>query len=265
MKTKTTRRIFALLLACVMLMSTTVVFASAQSSQDGLSVAGSNSKASTYAYNTDTAIKPPSVDHNDTQYNMVVYYDWAVGTGGDKVALGYNWQYYTNMNAPTYREYAFTDYVGTDHCDPDYFLGKSYYSLTDTYSAAYTSLERDVPQSNGVTNVRYGYDAKYTCVGRFNYLSVNVGSTIPTSYDQTHYIWDHNAGNGDVIKATIEYNGSYADIEVKIPLLGYKTSSVTVGGQTFYLRTGPNRCSIKAANSGLNPAYLNFAFGIQNN
>ena len=261
MKTKTTRRIFALLLACVMLMSTTVVFASAQSSQDGLPVAGSNSRASTFAYNTDTAIKAPSVSYNDTQYNMVVFYDWAVGTGGDKVALGYNWQYYTNMGTPTYREYAFTDYVGTNHCDPDYFLGKSYYSLTNTYSFDTASLEH-TEYVNGVPNARYGRNAKYPCVGRFNFLSVNVGSTVPTSYDQTHYIWDHNSNNDYKIKATIAYNGEYADIEVDIPWIGYKTSSVTVGGQTFYLRTGPNRCSIKAANSGLNPAYLEFAFGL---
>ena len=261
MKTKTTRRIFALLLACVMLMSTTVVFASAQSSQDGLPVAGSNSRASTFAYDTDFAIEAPSVTWNTTQYNTVVFYDWAVGTGGDKVALGYNWQYYTNMGTPTYREYAFTDYVGTYHCDPDYFLGKSYYSLTNTYSFDTTSFER-TEVINGVQNARYGYDAQYKCVGRFNFLSVNVGSTIPTSYDQTHYIWNHNSNKDHTIKATIAYNGEYADIEVDIPWIAYSTKSVTVGGQTFYLRTGPNKYSIKAANSGPNPAYLEFAFGI---
>ena len=261
MKTKTTRRIFALLLACVMLMSTTVVFASAQSSQDGLPVAGSNSRASTFAYDTDHAILAPSVSHNRTQYNMVVFYDWAVGTGGDKVALGYNWQYYTNMGTPTYREYEFTDYVGTNHCDPDYFLGKSYYSLTNTYSYDTASLE-NTEYVNGVANARYGYNAKYICVGKFN---INIVTSIPTSYDQTNFIWTHNAGRSDIIKATIEYNGEVADIEVTVPLLGYKTSSVTVGGQTFYLRTGPNKCSIKAANSGLNSAYLNFAFGVQDN
>ena len=256
MKTKTSKRLFALLLSCVMALSAltaTVVFAAT----DEVPVENSNTRASTYALNTDTAIKEPSVTHDNTRYNMVVIYEWVAGTGGDNVALSSSYQYFTSMGSAMYREYEFPNATGTNHCDPDYYLGKSYYSITNKYSYNTKSLEHTVGG-----NVRYGYDARYSAVGMFDYLKVNVGTEVPTSYDQANFIWTHNAYTGEIIKGTIEYNGEIVDIEVEVPWVGYKTTDVVVGGYRFYLRTGPSRCSIKVGQSGVDAARLNFAFGI---
>ena len=111
--------------------------------------------------------------------------------------------------------------------------------------------------------VRYGYESRYSAGGVFAYWVFSSESTVPTSYDKDYYIWKHNSSNGHTIKGTIQYKGQLADIEVKIPWIGYKTSSVEINGETFYLRTGPNKCSIKAASSNVHTHDLRFAFGVQ--
>ena len=211
---------------------------------------------------TQTSIAAPTVIWDNTQYNMIVRYDWRVGRGGDDLAMSRNWQYYNLIGDVIYRTYEFPEYVGTNHCDPDYFLGKSYNSSLKVYSSSYTSLEHDVDMGEYIL-VRYGYESKYSAVGRFAHWSFGSESTIPTSYDQDHYIWNHNSSNGHKIKGTIAYQDQLADIEVTIPWIGYKTSSVVINGETFYLRTGPNRCSIKAQSSNLYAYKLNFFFGIE--
>ena len=214
------------------------------------------------AMSTTSSIAAPTVIWDNSQYNMIVRYDWRVGRGGDDIAMSQDWQHYYLIGDVIYRTNEFPEDIGTNHCDPDYFLGKSYNSSSNTYSSSYTSLEHDVDMGDYVL-VRYGYDSRYTAVGRFAYWVFGPNSKIPTSYDQDYYIWKHNSSSGHTIKGTIQYKGQLADIEVSIPWIGYKTSSVIVNGETFYLRTGPNKCSIKAASSNLNVSDLNFAFGIQ--
>ena len=213
--------------------------------------------ASTYA-----SIAAPTVIWDNTQYNMIVRYDWRVGRGGDEIAMSRNWQHYFLMGDILYRTYEFPENTGTNHCDPDYFLGKSYDSYSQTYSSSYTSLEHDVDMGDYIL-VRYGYESRYSAVGVFAYWVFSSESTVPTSYDKDYYIWKHNSSNGHTIKGTIQYKGQLADIEVKIPWIGYKTSSVEINGETFYLRTGPNKCSIKAASSNVHTHDLRFAFGVQ--
>ncbi len=72
----------------------------------------------------------------------------------------------------------------------------------------------------------------------------------------------HNAQAGDWVMGTIEYKGELKDVEVQIPASGTQESSVVVNGETFYLRTGPYRCSIRAVSSGLYVSNLRFAFGV---
>lgn len=68
---------------------------------------------------------------------------------------------------------------------------------------------------------RYGYDSLYPAVVRIPYWLYGPETKVPTRYDQTNFVWTHNLGDGDEIKATIEYNGEVADLEVTIPWIGY--------------------------------------------
>ncbi len=193
-------------------------------------------------------------------YNVAVQYNWQVGMGGDEIALSPNGRDFSLMGDRVYRSNDFADGVGEKNCEPNLYAGKSYDSYSNTYSGI-TTLEHEVYMGDHYV-VRYGYDANYNAVGIFPYWIFGPSATIPTSYDQEHYVWYHNSSNGHTIKGTIEYKGELQNIEVYIPWIGYKTSSVNVNGETFYLRTGPNRCSIIAKSSNLHAYDLKFAFGV---
>ena len=246
--------------AAVLIPASSTILATAKSNDQNnagtLNSINSIEDISTYA-----SLEAPTVNWDNSQYNMVVRYDWRVGRGGDELAMSKNWQNYVLIGDDVYRTDEFPEDTGTNHCDPYYFLGKSYNSSSETYSYDYTSLEHDVDMGE-YTLVRYGYDSKYTCVGRYAYWGFSSNSTIPTSYDQDHYLWYHHSSNGHTIKGTISYKGQLSNIEVAIPWIGYKTTSVTINGETFYLRTGPNKCSIKAGSSNIRPTDVRFAFGI---
>lgn len=258
MKTKTSKRLFSLLLACTMALSVfaMTVFASAETMQGGEMAEVMSSRAVSSNIKTSTAIQAPTVSYDNQTYNTVVVYNWTAGAGADQVAVTNDARYIYPMGSYTYSERTFIYEVGSKKCDAYNYLGRSYYSLTDTYSAGTTSLER----LDGSV-VRYGYDAKYTALGRFAYWLFSSDTSVPTSYDQEYFVWAHNSGFSRTIKGTIEYNGQIANIEVDIPMIGYKTSSVTVGGVTFSLRTGPNRCSIKADRGNVAAGSLRFVFG----
>ena len=210
--------------------------------------------------NRSTSVDAPTVIWDNSQYNMIVRYDWRVGRGGDDLYKSSNWQYYLSVGDVLHRTYEFPDRE-TAYCAPDYFIYKSYSTPTDTFSDT-TSLEHEIDMGTYV-KVVYGYDCRYTAVGVFPYWKYSQENSIATSYDQTDHIWDHNSSNGHYIKATIEYQGVLSDIEVKIPWIGYRTSQVTINGVTFYLRTGPNRCSIKAGQSNVPANQVKFMFGIE--
>lgn len=257
MKTKKSKRLFSLLVACVMAFSVsamTVVFASAEAAHDEGLGARLNNRAVASAINTTSSIQAPN--RAVRYYNTAVWYQWTPGTGGDQVAMTGNGLYYDVMGN-TYEDISVVYEIGSMQCDPDNYAGKTYNSATDWYSSSTNTLEHVV---NGVT--RYGYDAMYPAVVVIPYWLYGVETKVPQKYDQSNYVWTHGLGTGDKIKASIEYNGEVADLEVTIPWVGYATDSVTVGGVTFYLRTGPNKCSIKAG-SDVSVVNIRFAYGVE--
>lgn len=256
MKTKTSKRLFSLLLACTMAVSVLAmtVFASAEVAQDGTD-ANTGSRAVGTAINTTSSILAPNFTHR--VYNTAVWYQWTPGTGGDQVAMTRDSLYYDIMGS-YYRDVAVVYEIGSRKCDPDYYAGKTYNSATNWYSSDTHSIE----YLDGNV-MRYGYDSQYPAVVRIPYWLYGPETKVPTRYDQTNFVWTHNLGDGDEIKATIEYNGEVADLEVTIPWIGYSTDSVTLNGVTFYLRTGPSKCSIKAG-SDVSVVDIRFAYGVIN-
>jgi len=198
-------------------------------------------------------------------YNAAVEYVWSVGSDADALAM------YTSANASLapdifkkdslsqYRQVAFiTNY--DKECRPHYIIGAAYNTSTKEFSEKVDVSWEEITGPN-TTTIHYGRDAKYKYVGQLftHYIS---REDVPTSYDKQYFIWSHGSSNGHIIKGTICYAGAISDIEVTIPWIGYKASSVTVNGVTFSIRTGPNKCSIRAEQSGVSGADLRFGFGV---
>lgn len=199
----------------------------------------------------------PTVDY--VQYNTMVTYNWNAGVNADRLAIGR--VYFDLLETSNYFDVTPAQNIyGTKVCDPSDHRAMSYSTPLDLYSEE-TTLEHIVGMGD-YSVVRYGYDCKYAPTGEFP-TSWAVGTTIPTSYDQNLFIASHNGNVGNVIRATICYQKTYiADIEVKIPLLGYKTSSVTLNGVKFDLRTGPFKVSIRASQSGISVADVKFMYAV---
>ena len=107
--------------------------------------------------------------------------------------------------------------------------------------------------------IMYGYPCQYVSVGQLDYGGAGY---FPTSYYEDNFLWSHQSGNGHTIKGTIEYQGACSDIEVSIPWIGWRSTSVTLNGVTFSLRTGPNKCSIRCEQFGISVGDAHFAFGV---
>lgn len=207
-----------------------------------------------------SATAPERPDVTMTYYNTMVAYKWDAGYNGDQLAM-YRYQY-NLIGSDSYFEYAVAkDTYGSTECDPRYYAAKSYNNSTGLYSSE-TSLEHGVDMGD-YTQVRYGYDCKIAATGEFPTAHYPTGTTVPTEYDKSYFIASHNADWRDYIKGTICYQGIYlSDIQVRVPLLGYETASVTLNGVTFTLRTGPNKVSIKASHNGINMGDFTFMYGI---
>ena len=199
----------------------------------------------------------PTVDY--VRYNTMVTYNWNAGANADRLAMGR--VDFTLIQTSNYFDVTpAQNTYGTKVCDPFEHRAKSYSTSSGLYSDE-TTLEHIVGMGD-YSVVRYGYDCKYAPTGEFP-TSWALGTTIPTSYDQDLFIAAHYGNVGNVISGTICYQGKYiADIEVKIPLLGYKSSSVTLNGVTFYLRTGPYKVSIKASQSGISAGDVKFMYAV---
>lgn len=254
MKTKTSKRLFSLLLACTMAVSVLAmtVFASAEYAEDSTSIGRASNGSVISNMSMSTSIPAPTISY--TTFNTAIKYKWSPANGSDGVAMTDDERYYYLQGSGNYSISAFIYDIGSKYCEPDFYAGKTYRYQTGVYSAETASLEH---LEGGV--VRYGYEATYKALGKFSPAAAP--SYIPTSYDQSSFYWAHNSGFSRTIKGTIEYNGEVEDIEVNIPMLGYKTVTATVGNQKFYLRTGPNFCSIKVDNSGVSSAGFRFVFG----
>ena len=89
---KTIVRICTVVTAVLILASSTIL--TTTKSKD-LSNAGTvNSTNSIDDISTYASLEVPTVNWDNSQYNMVVRYDWRVGRGGDELAMSKNWQNY---------------------------------------------------------------------------------------------------------------------------------------------------------------------------
>ena len=184
-----------------------------------------------------------------TQMNTAVKYEWRISLGGDKLALSHDSERFEIFDTKLYTEYALTNnYFNTNYCDPYYVACMSYDSDWNMYSDVVT-LEHSVEIGDKLETVRYGFESKYSATACLPYHTPDSGSNVPTSYDKGYFIANHNSKKGHRIVGTVWYDGVCGDLEVSIPAIGYKSSSVTINGVKFSLRTGPNKCSIKASQS----------------
>ncbi|MBR2967459.1 MAG: hypothetical protein IKC35_01615 [Clostridia bacterium] len=208
-----------------------------------------------------TLLSPNNVTYNNVSvYNTAVVYHWDTNGYGTELALSNSNSVYYLMGTTTYKDIVFPSFVNSTECVPNFKYAKSYSSTSNNYSD-YTTIAWEYLENNGeYISVNYYHDCELKVKGRFDAIHF-VGSTVPTEYDQSSFVWEHGLAWNKWIYGTVTYNGEVSDIEVKVPLVGYKTTTVTVGGVSFSLRTGPNKVSIKA-NSTANINTFNFAFGV---
>lgn len=207
-----------------------------------------------------TAPAPPSL--TKSIYNTAVSFTWTVGAGGDSLQFSRTNMDWGTVHASTYTIHKFPEVWDHDNrCEPNDHLYRSYNTSTGLYSAT-LSLEHTVMVSEVLGTVVYGDLCRYNVVNGIDISKITYNESLPTEFDQTNYIWNHNSGWPKKIKGTVSYNGQIADINVDIPILATLTSSVTVGGVEFLLRAGPSRCSIKANQSGSRATEVRFMFGV---
>ncbi len=118
-----------------------------------------------------------------------------------------------------------------NYCYPNYYLATAYCATCGLNSSTNGIMINDKDNA-------YNAKCTYGCTKR------TVNATIPTSYDQAGTVWEHNGS--DTIYFTIACNGEVANGTVKIPPLFTRSTTLTVGGVTFGVRTGPNKVSVKA-------------------
>lgn len=107
------------------------------------------------------------------------------------------------------------------------------------------------------------YESGYNAKSRYEPIAIKTIGEIPTSYDQAGSIWDHGGSAWSTLCFSIAYNGMVGEGVVQIPFLGTKTSTVTVNGVEFSVRTGPNRLSVKASSTvTCNPYTTVFGFAM---
>ncbi len=198
--------------------------------------------------------------NNTDVYNMIVRYDWYVGEGGANLALGGN-DFGGSVGYSHFGE-QFSDYgfpeIGDRYCEPNYLYGKSH--INGSYSdSTYLQWTHFYNEKQG--SVLYGFDCKYTLVNWLNPAALTT-SDFPTEFDQSLNLWEH--GGGKTIKATIIYKSQmFHDIEVGIPWVGWKKTTVTMGGVNFTLRAGPKKCSLIVDQSGIKQVDIRFFFGVE--
>lgn len=191
---------------------------------------------------------------NPIIFNTAVLYKWYAGENADQLSFGMPGYSHYFVNNTYFEELTFANEVD-NICEPFNYIARSYNSETKQFSETYTI-------SNDIGNrIIHGYPSNFIIKGKYNYAMAAQGN-LPTSFDQTNYIWEHGAKNYRYVKATISYHGYVADIQVQVPPLGYKTESVILDGVTFSLRSGPWKCSIKVSQANQSNSTLRFAFGI---
>ncbi len=201
----------------------------------------------------------PTCDINMTSYNQVVVFTWTVGSNGTELRLSNNWVTFYPMGTH-YVEHVFPSYdLGLEQnaCTPWYTCGQSYSSITNSYSDLYY-IEYEWIRPGHIPHLCDSWPSKYLCVDKLDYFD----GYVPTSYGDDNFTWNHNSGVGHSVRATIEYKGILADIDVDIPLLFYFSTYVSINGVRFDLRVGNSRCFLKTSNSNVSASDVRFSFGV---
>lgn len=189
-----------------------------------------------------------------TPFRFGVQYHWTTGEGADDISVSTSPTYYNLIGDTTFDENIVVNSYNPSICPSYYDCAASYYSSLDTYSSFVysTDFNDDYPGQYG----RSMFPTR-------NYFNNPYGaSQIPCNLDQAGFIWDHEGSSSNKFYATIAYNNDMVDVEVDIPFLGYKSVDFIVGGQSFRIRTGPNRASIRA-NGGRNIPINDFAMAFK--
>ena len=218
---------------------------------------------------TEPVALPASLDSDLTDLKVekllfAIAYHWSV-PNGYRIALNDYTGYVTNtswdiMSSNHYTEVSYPNYIRTDSnflCLPIYTYG----ACSDPSSSYLTSYKTTIHPDKIMfkDGEREGEFEGYACRLQYLYKYDNSSdSTIPTKYNQANNYWSH--WGGDIVVATVSYNGYAANIKVDVPFLGWKTTSVVLDGVTFTLRTGPQKCSIICDRTELSNKNFDFAF-----
>ena len=253
-KTVATLALSALAVTTTLALPVTI---SAESTYEPVAIGSSEQISNNTVARDFVYLNSPTVEH--TVYNAAVLYTWEGDKNGDAMAM-YS-SYHENMPPEIYKTTTYKDVasarIGSKDCLATYPMAASYDTQSKS-SSGKTEMCCDQQIGENEYRVRYGYDSK---VAITNILDCDQSAKVPTDYDKPDFIWSHNAKNYFYIKGTISYQGYVSNISVKVPPLGYASSSVKLNGVTFYLRTGPWKCSIKASKA-VNASDVTFAFGV---
>lgn len=185
------------------------------------------------------------------KFRFGVQYHWTTGEGADDISVSTSPIYYNLIGDTTFDENIVVNSYNPSICPSYYDCAASYYSSLDTYSS--------FKYSTDFNDGQYGRCMFPTR----NYFNNPYGaSQIPCNIDQEGFIWNHEGSSSSTFYATVAYNNDMVDVEVDIPFLGYRSVDFVVGGQSFRIRTGPNRASI-CANGGRNIPINDFAMAFK--
>ena len=159
----------------------------------------------------------------------------------DQIAFKYmeNEQYDAFVLNATYNQianYVVVPNVGSVSFFPHCYVCRAYCSSCGQYSSY-----NDVLRSH-MSGQELEFLTHRGIVGKTGTYTV-----IPTSFDQSQNTWEHGAAPTNYIFFSIAYNGEIADGEIEIPPIFTRSVSVTLGGVTFTVRSGPNKVSVKAS------------------
>lgn len=185
------------------------------------------------------------------QYNFGVSYQWTAGAGADDLSVSTSNVYYDLVGDIYFEENVVVNSYNPSFCPSYRSVAASYYSSLDEYSDFVYSTDFNTANPGQYAQSRYSTT---------NYFkNENAVTQIPCQLDQVGFIWEHHANFNYRVYVTIRYNNEMVDVSVGIPFLfGYSSTDFTVGGQSFKLRTGPNKVSI-CANSDINIPINDFA------
>lgn len=180
-----------------------------------------------------------------------VQYQWTAGLGADDMSVTDNNLTYRLIGGTYFQENSVVCGYSPSICPAWHNdCAASYYSDTNEYS--------EYSYNTDFNNYKHGQSI-YSTKKYFDYPT----ASIPNKIDQKGFIWEHDGTSSYVIYATAAYNNEMTNIELSIPFIGLKSTTFSLGGQDFILRTGPKKVSVRAvSSSNIDINDFAFAFGI---